>query len=111
MLTRDEIALVDDLPFRIMHVKEWGGDIKVRAMSTIARIAFENRNLECKNELETMVCLIMHSCVDDNNNRVFIDSDFDLLAKKSAKVLMEIFQIAIELSTLSNKEVEEKVKN
>ncbi len=112
MLNRDQIAAIDDLPFRVINIKEWGGEVvKVRAMSTFDRIAFEKRNSECKNELETMICLIIYSCVDDNNQRVFLDDDFDLLSKKSAKVLMQIFQVAIELSTLSDSEVEKKVKN
>lgn len=111
LLTRDEIKVVDDLPFKIVHIKNWGGDVKIRAMSTLDRISFENKNSKSKTELETMIYLIMYTCVLEDNSRLFNDSDYDLLASKSADVLLKLFETAIELSTLSKEGMEEKAKN
>ncbi len=111
LLDINQIQAVDDLPSTTIHIDEWGGDVKIRAMNVIDRIAFEKRNVDCKNELETMICLTIYSVVDENNNKIFDDTSFDMLAKKSAKALMRIFETAIDLSTLSQKGMETKTKN
>lgn len=111
LLNKQQIKDVDDLPTQIVEMPEWGGEIKLRAMSAKNRIDFEKRNSAAKTELETMISLIMFSCIDENNELMFNDDDYEFLANKSAKSLMRIFSEAIKMSTLSNEGLETKAKN
>ena len=111
LLNRDDIKQAMDLPSQIVHIDEWNGDVKVQAMCTRDRIAFEKKNAGSKSELDTMLFLIMYSCVDDNGVRLFNDDDYDLLASKSSNALFQLFQASIALSTLSKQGVEDIAKN
>lgn len=110
LLNREAIHKADDLPNKVVYVDEWGGEVKLKALSAKDRILFEKVNVN-KSELETMVNLIIFSCVDEDNNKIFKDEDYDFLANKSANVLVFLFEQAIELSTLSKKGVEQLAKN
>ncbi len=112
LLNKQQIKDADDLPSKIVSMPEWGGDVKIKTMSARHRIEFEKRNTTAKTELETMVNLVMFSCVDEHNNLMFVQKeDFDFLAEKSAKALIRLFEEAVSMSTLSNKGIEEKAKN
>lgn len=111
LLNKQQIKDVNDLPSIIVDMPEWGGEIKVRTMSAKDRIDFEKKNATSKTELETMINLIMFSCVNEDNSLMFDKDDYDFLASKSAKSLMRIFNEAVKISTLSNDGLENKAKN
>jgi hypothetical protein len=111
LLNKQQIRDIDDLPTKIIHVPEWGGDVKIKTMTADQRIEFENKNRGAKTELETIINLVIYSCVDDNGSFLFDKGDYDLLATKSAKALMRVFNEALEMSTLTEKKLEEKAKN
>jgi hypothetical protein len=111
LLTKEQISLVDDLPTKIVSVPEWGGDIKLRAMVTKDRIDFERINADAKSEDETMINLIIYSCVDENNKLMFSKEDFKMLAAKSAYPIVRLFKECVDLSVLSQEKLEEKAKN
>ncbi len=108
LLTKEQ---VHDVESKVIDVPEWGGEVKIRAMPTCDRIEFEKKQAACKTELESIVNLLIYTIVDDNNKRIFSDDDFNLLAEKSAKVLVKLFEVAIDLNTLTNAKMEEKAKN
>jgi hypothetical protein len=111
LLNKQQIRDIDDLPSKIVHMPEWGGDIKIRTMSAKHRIEFEKLNVNAKTELETIINLIMFSCVNQDDSLMFDKNDFEFLSSKSAKSLMRIFEEAVGMSTLTEKKLEEKAKN
>ncbi len=111
LLTKEQVHNANDLRHEIVDVPEWGGEVKIRAMPTSDRIEFEKKQATCKTELESIVNLLIYTIVDDDDKRIFNDGDFDLLAEKSAIVLVRLFEIAINLNTLTNAKMEEKAKN
>lgn len=111
LLNKQQIQEADDLPFQIVEMPEWGGEVKIRMMSGKHRIEFEKRNALAKTELETMINLIMFSCVDEDNNLLFDAKDYEFLSNKSAKSLMRIFNEAVKMSVLSTEGLENKAKN
>ncbi len=112
LLNKQQVKDVDDLPSVIVSVPEWSGDVKVQLMSAKRRIAFEKKNANAKTEVETMIYLIMYSCINEDGSLLFDpDSDFDFLADKSASALMQVFDSAVNVSTLSKKGMNEKAKN
>lgn len=111
LLNKQQIKAVDDLPSIEVEMPEWGGNIKIKTMSAKHRIEFEKLNKDAKTELETMINLIMFSCVNEDNTLLFDRNDFEFLSNKSAKSLMKLFEEAVNMSTLSEKKLEEKAKN
>ncbi len=112
LLNKQQVRDVDDLPSVLVSVPEWGGDVKVQLMSAKRRIAFEKKNVLAKTEVETMIYLIMYSCINEDGSLLFDpENDFDFLSNKSASALMQVFDSAVNISTLSKKGIQEKAKN
>jgi len=111
LLNKQQIKDVDDLPSKVVHMPEWGGDIKLKTMSAKHRIEFERLNANTKTELETIIHLIMFSCVNEDGSLMFEKEDYTFLSNKSAKSLMRLFSEAVDMSTLSEKSLDKKAKN
>lgn len=100
ILNRDSILGMQDLEMEAVEVPEWGGSVKVRALSNsdIKRI-----NKLAKNEstqLDAMVLTVALSVVDDEGNRIFEDKDVDKLAQKSFSVITRLSNVCTRLSGL-----------
>jgi hypothetical protein len=111
LLTKDQILKSDDLPSIIVDVPDWGGEVKVRAMSIHDRIKFEAEQANNASQTAMMVNLVLYTCVNENNERIFDDSDKEMLESKSPQALMKVFSASIGLNILTQEVIEEKAKN
>lgn len=117
LLTRDQILQAQDLPFEDVEVPEWGGTVRVRALTGAERDAFEASIVERKgsrtefNPVNMRAKLVAMTVVDENGNRIFSNSDVEVLGKKSAAALDKVFQVAQRLSGLRPEDLEEMTKN
>ncbi len=107
-LSREDILKVDDLEVRDVDVPEWGGTVRVRAMSGTDRDAYDASRME-RREDGTFVAtlensrakLVARSVVDDNGVLLFSEVDVVALGRKSAVALGRVFELAAELSGLA----------
>lgn len=117
LLSRDMILGAVDLPSEDVDVREWGGIVRVRALTGAERDAFEASIVEQKGKKTTFNAanmrakLVAMSVVDENGQRLFDDDDAQLLGKKSAAALNRVFEVAQRLSGLTQEDVEELEKN
>lgn len=117
LLTRDAILNAQDIQTEIVPVPEWGGDVMVRALTGSERDAFENETVQRKgkdvstNMKNIRARLVVLSVVDESGQRLFGYRDIEALGNKSAKALDRVFAKAMELSGLSDKDVDELAKN
>lgn len=117
LLTRDAILQAKDLPTEDVEVPEWGGTVRVRALTGAERDAFEQSIIEqrgksTKMNLQNMRAkLVALTVVDEEGNRIFSDEDAKLLGQKSASALNRIFEVAQRLSGLTPADVDELTKN
>jgi len=117
LLTRDQILKAQDLPTEDVPVPEWGGTVRVRALTGAERDAFEQSIVEQRGRSTRMnlqnlrAKLVALTVVDEEGNRIFSDSDAKLLGKKSALALNRVFEVAQKLSGLTSEDVEELTKN
>lgn len=117
LLTRDQILKAQDLPTEDVSVPEWGGTVRVRALTGAERDAFEQSIVEQRGRSTRMnlqnlrAKLVALTVVDEEGNRIFSDSDAKLLGKKSALALNRVFEVAQKLSGLTSEDVEELTKN
>lgn len=117
LLTKEAILTANDLVTEDVEVPEWGGTVRVRAISGAERDAFEQAIVTRKGKNVTtnlanirakMVALCV---VDEHGQRLFGDKDVLLLGTKSAAALDRVFTVAQQLAGLTDKDVDELAEN
>jgi len=117
VLKRDDIRTANDLERELVEIPEWGGAVYVRAMTALERERFEESLMQGRGKKMRMrltyarARLAVIVCEDAEGNPLFSEDDIAWLAKKSAKALDRIFDVASRLSGLSEEDVEDLVKN
>lgn len=113
LLTKDQILGSDDRETKEIDVPEWGGSVKIAAMSACERDAFEASMIDSKGKgsaqrLRNFRSRFVASCiVDDSGNRLFSDKDIVALGKKSASPISRLFEACRELNGMTEDDVEE----
>ena len=113
ILTRDGILQADDIVTEAVEVPEWGGTVLVKGMTGAERDRFElgmveNPGKSAKVNLADMRAkLCSLTIVNENGKLLFTPADIKALTKKSAAALQRVWEVARELSGLSDDDVEE----
>ena len=112
-LSKEQIKQAQDLQSTTVAVPEWGGDVIVRSMSVKDRIEFEARQSSNQSQTESMITLVLLTCVDEDGNKLFDDSPEDraLMEGKSPAALIKVFNASIELNILNKDKIDEQAKN
>lgn len=113
-LTRELILGVLDLPTKDVEVPEWGGVVRVRAMTGAERDKFEADMLTEKGEAkrDKFINVRAKLCAqvivgDDGVTSLFTEKDVEALGKKSARALSRVFDAARALSGFTEEDVKE----
>lgn len=116
-LNRDAILKSSAFPAEDVDVPEWGGTVRVQALSGAQRDAYEgsmvdqrgkDRKLNMDNIRAKLVSL---SVVDEKGARVFTSADVAALGAMNAAPLDRVFAVAQRLSGLTKGDVEELAGN
>ena len=117
LLTKDAILSANDLVTEDVEVPEWGGTVRVRAISGTERDTFEQtivtrRGKNVQTNLANIRAKMVALCVvDESGQRLFNDSDVAALGKKSAAALDRVFTVAQRLAGLTDEDVDELAEN
>ena len=107
ILSKDAILAADDLPRETVSVPEWGGEVLVRTMSGTDRDAFEASLLEKDGRMENVRArLVALTLCDSQGDRLFDDSEFAALGRKSARALDRVFSVAQRLNGIGVDQVD-----
>ena len=112
ILNREAILNIQDLKTEEVEVPEWGGAVLVRALTGAERDQFEATVVETKgkntrvNLVNARAKLVAMSVVDEEGNKLFTPADVAALGKKSAAALARIFDVAMRLAGISEKDIE-----
>ncbi len=115
LLTREQILQANDLETR--DVEAWGGIVRVRALTGTERDALEASTLQGKGKNKDInlsnfrAKLCARAIVDEQGKRLFNDEDIAALGRKSAGELAKVYDVAAELSGISEADVDELTKN
>lgn len=113
LLDRAAIFAASDTTYEEVACPEWGGSVRVKALTAAERDDYEaslltgkgkNRELNLRN---ARAKLVARTVVDDTGKRLFSDGDAEALGDKSAAVMQRLFETAQRLSGLSDDDVEE----
>lgn len=131
LLNRESILSAADIQYEIVPVPEWGGSVRVKALSGAERDEFEGSLLKIRKTVrggrrggtdagdeDTEVDyrnmrakLVAKVVVDARGVRLFSESDIAALGQKSASALDRVYGVAQRLSRLTNEDVEELMGN
>lgn len=110
MLSRDEILASDDLRVEEVYVPEWGGTVRVRALSARDREILREAVTKPDGDVDVgqlRVRLVIMATVDAGGEKIFTLVDYDALQEKDAGAIDRIFAVAKRLSKLTPSAMEE----
>ncbi len=107
MLNKDDILSKVDLDIKKVKVKEWGGTVGVRGLTARERDQFEASIGSAANLDNLRARLVVLCLVNDEGQRLFEDADAILLGEKNAQVVNKLFDIARNMSGMSDADVNE----
>ena len=117
LLTRQEILSIRDIRTEIVFVPEWGGSVKIKAMTGKERDAWETALFQIDgkdvkmNKENLRAKLVALTVVDEAGQRLFTEADVEALGSKSASALDRIYQASQKLSGLAPDDIKEMEKN
>lgn len=117
LLSKEQILGSDDLAFEDVEIPEWGGAVRVKTMTGTERDDFEasvfgTDEKDTKAKFQNFRAkLLVRTLVNENGNRLFEDSEVEVLGKKSGKILDPLYTVALRVNGIGKKDVEEMTKN
>lgn len=119
-LGRDAILALNDLQTESVYVAAWGTHIYVRSMSAGQRNQLaalmltgsgKDLDIDVSQIPGAMANVVAWCAVDADGVRLFADSDVDALNAKSGDALQTIFDAALRVSGLGERDAETIAKN
>ena len=113
LLTKDQILQADDRGFKDVDVPEWGGTVRLMAMSAAERDSFEAGMLDNKGKSDSKKLLnfrskFIASCiVGENGERLFSAGDVVALGKKSSAPISRLFDLCRVLNGMDEETAEQ----
>lgn len=115
LLNREVILAIQDVADETITVPEWGGDVRVRAMTADARDAFEQDAYIAAREKKPLTSLrarmVARCVIDEQGNLLFTDADVEALGKKSASALDRIYDVVLRMNAMRQSDIEDLEKN
>lgn len=119
LLTIDQILGKDDREYKDVEVPEWGGSVRLRAMSSKARDAYEARIYMSRQKdgdegaMDNVRASLVAQCMcdEEGNNLKLGKKQVEALGGQSAAVVNRLFDVARKLNGISDSDVEELEKN
>lgn len=108
LLTAEQVKQGEQYKFVDVEVPEWGGSVRLRALSAADALGFLDFAKKPGNTNMAMLEIIRMCAVDESNNRLFASNDE--LQSKSLFVLLRLQREAIALNGFK-REVGELLKN
>lgn len=114
-LSKDQILAAEDITTDEVAVPEWGGTLRIKALSGTERDRLEAQITDAKSGKvtldNTVAKIVAASVVDDDGQRMFAPNEVKALGEKSARALYRVAEAAKNLSAMSDQDVEELAGN
>ncbi|MFZ1396706.1 MAG: hypothetical protein WAS33_07410 [Candidatus Promineifilaceae bacterium] len=122
LLNFDDILAKQDKEFEDVEVPEWGGTVRIAAMSGTDRDRWELSMMQADDKSEhgfrmnfdaySRVRLVALCLVDDDFQRVFVtDKQVEALGQKSGAVMDRLYGIAQRVNGITDEDIDDLEKN
>jgi len=99
LLTAQDIFDCDDIGFVDVDVPQWGGTVRVRALTAKEAMTFLGEGKQ-----ESMVILVARCVINEDGDRLFTDAQISKLKEKAFSAFIKIQKEAMRLNGLSSDE-------
>lgn len=113
-LTKADILGADDSKFEDVEVPEWGGTVRVRAITGTERDQFDEYQDTVGKKgvrLGTRAFFCAMTICDETGKRIFDPKDVEALGRKSIAALDRVFTVSLRLNGIGKDAIEEREKN
>jgi hypothetical protein len=115
LLSKDQILASDRKKTVDVHVKEWGGDVRLQELSASDRDMWENESFVLNaegtgakfNPKHARARLVVRCIVDDKGRRMFTDDEVAAIGSLSAATVQRLFNAARKLNAISDDDLSE----
>jgi hypothetical protein len=114
LLSRDSILKAKDQKHEDVHIPEWGGTVRVKALNGAERDKFEASiagTTGKRNLANVRAKLVAMAVVDLTGQPLFNQTDVVALGGKSASALDKVFAVAQRLAGITEADIEEYEEN
>lgn len=115
MNLREKILNTEDIKEQVVEIPEWGVKVLVRGLDGAQRAKVMQNATDARGNINfTKIYpdIIIASCYDpETKEKIFEDTDRDLIMKKSSVAIDRIVNVAMAISGLSKQAEEEIEKN
>jgi hypothetical protein len=119
LLTRAQIDTAPDRIFEDVEVPEWGGTVRLLALSGTERDAYEASMVRVGttgkvagvNLLDASARLLAKCIVDEDYQRLYTDKEVQALGSRNGKVIKRLYARAQKISGLGKDAVEDAAGN
>lgn len=119
LLTRAQIDTADDRTWKDLDVPEWGGKVRILALSGTERDAYEASMVRVGttgkvagvNLQERSARLLAKCIVGEDFERLYTDKEVQALGRKNGQVIKRLYEAAQKLSGLGKDSVEDAAGN
>jgi len=116
LLNKDQILAADDTEYRDIDVPEWGGQVRLKAITGADRDQYEMSMARARekgnlDKANFRAVLLARSICDEQLKPIFQPRDIYELGKKNARVLDKLFDVAAELAGIREVDKEEAEEN
>lgn len=106
VLSAAAIFAAADRPVKDVQVPEWGGAIRLRQWSAADMQAYEASVPEDGDGLTGLAKALVLAAVDEQGQALFTDADIPALVEKSAKVLVRLGKIVLDMNAIGAEALE-----
>lgn len=118
LLNHSDILAADDLKTEDVAVPEWGGTVRIKALTGTERDEFEQSLMEVKKDgsvksqrANVRARLVAKVIVNEAGELIFNNADIPALGRKSAAALDRVATAAQRLNAFSDADIEELAEN
>lgn len=117
LLSKSAIFGANDLKTQDVDVPEWGGTVRVKALTGIERDQFESNILDQNgkdvkvNMANARARLVSMAVIDGAGEPLFAESDIAMLGTKSAAALDRVYGVAAKLAGIDKEDMAELTGN
>ena len=109
-MNKNDFKKIKDTVIKV-NVPEWNLDVHIKEISLADRIKLFTFVDENKASLNLSAMILIYSLSDSEGNRIFEESDCDILSSKSAKVLDRLANESGKLNCMLGNAIDDAKKN
>jgi hypothetical protein len=110
-LNKHQIFASNDLKESFVEVPEWGGKVRIRALSVQEQLDYDEFLQTNPKEVDMAIQLIITATINDDGKKTFSKEDIPSLKEKSLDNLFRVVDAILKLNKQSPQDVDELAKN